>query len=749
MNDIIIKEEQTKLNSVLEYIQKEKERLEAEEKKQAAEVKKQKLAAGGSFTMDLFVAEKIYSISTRLLKNIFKSLSTPYFTRIDFVNDDDKKQIEYYIGKWGVSNNKTQESIVVDWRSPIANLYYTHQVGPAEYTTPEGEVTGEILLKRLFDIEEGKIKSIIEADIISEGDYLNDVLSDHADARLKDIVTTIQSEQNAVLRYNHRAPLIVQGVAGAGKTTIALHRIMWMLYTFQKTMEPKNIMVIAPSPLFLDYISAVLPDMGVEDVIQETFYGLACRLCSARLYGVDDSYILLKLLDNAVTPDEKSKYINYAKFKGSLIFKKILLDYISQIPEQILPAHGLYLGSKQIFSRSEIHSVFNNELSPFNLMDRKKELRKYLNNVLSAQVTMEKNAVEAKVKKRANLLREVYKKDDDKRMSLMKELYNARDEKIAQISEFSKSAVAEYIDKIKILPLIESYRDFLTNYEISEQYAEYFASWASLCEITLANLDNKKMETADIPPLLILQKELFGHKETLDIHHTVLDEAQDFSPFMFDTLKSLTHNHSFTIVGDLAQGIYAYQGVQDWSKMKDDVFDETSSYFELVTSYRNTVEIMNLAEHCAMRHSQNRTPAKPVLRHGEKPKLIRTSTPVNAIAAEIKAHLQSGMKTIAVIDKMPADCKKLYDKLKKEIPEVKYLDDKDTVYEGGIMVMPAYLCKGLEFDCVIIANAEEDNFPDEFLHSRLLYVCMTRPIHNLSIYYNNNVTKLVDKNLCS
>ncbi|MEX1377589.1 MAG: RNA polymerase recycling motor HelD [Eubacteriales bacterium] len=748
MNDIVLKEEQSKLNSVLEYIRKEKIRLEEEEKKQAAEVKKQKLAAGGSFTMDLFVAEKIYAISERLLKNIFKSLSTPYFTRIDFRNDEEKSERKYYIGKWGVSNTKTQEPIVIDWRSPIANLYYTHQVGSAEYSTPEGEVTGEILLKRLFNIEEGQIKNIIEADIISEGDYLNDVLSDHADARLKDIVTTIQSEQNAVLRYNHRAPIIVQGVAGAGKTTIALHRIMWMLYTFQKTMEPKNIMVIAPSPLFLDYISAVLPDMGVEDVIQETFYGLACRLCSAKLYNVDDSYILLNLLDKNVSDLDKTKYINYAKFKGSLVFKEILNEYIANLYKYILPKEGLYIKTKQVISYDKIISMFINELSPFNFSDRKKELKKSLSNIYNTKTKIEQNSVESKVKKRANLVREVYKDDAEKRQSLMKELYKARDEKIAEIDEFSKNTVKNYIDKLKVPTLLDSYKHFLSEYIPSEKFIDYTDEWNILKEITLKNLQSKKMETSDIPPLLILQEKLFGHKETLDIHHTVLDEAQDFSPFMFDTLKSLTHNNSFTIVGDLAQGIYAYQGVQNWGKMKNDVFDETSSYFELVTSYRNTVEIMNLAEKCAIRHSQGRTPAKPVLRHGEMPKLIKANNLIDDIAAEIQKHLDGNMKSIAVIDKMPNDCIDIYKKLKKKIPDIKYLDDKNTVYEGGIMVMPAYLCKGLEFDCVIIANAEESNFPDDFLHSRLLYVCMTRPIHKLSLYYTDSASKLVDENLC-
>ncbi|MBN2878122.1 MAG: UvrD-helicase domain-containing protein [Clostridia bacterium] len=697
--------------------------------------------------MDSFVAEKIHNISRKLLDNINKSLSTPYFTRVDFTASNDNK-MQLYIGKWGVTDTRTQMPVIIDWRSPIANLYYTHQVGEASYTTPEGEVHGEITLKRLFEIKDAEIKSIIEADIISEGDYLNDVLSDHADSRLKDIVTTIQSEQNAVLRCNHKIPLIVQGVAGAGKTTIALHRIMWMLYTFQETMEPANIMVIAPSPLFLDYISAVLPEMGVEDVIQETFYGLALRLCGTKLFKPDDSYILLKLLDNHAPDEEKEYYRSYAQFKGSLVFKEILLRYISHLSDFLLPSGGISFEGREILSEDKIKNIYNKELAPFNMTDRKKELKKSLKNVINSFIISEKTSLEMKAKKRANLIRELYKNDATKRQSLMQELYAKRDSKLEELARFSATAVEEYIKKINILSLLESYKHFLNHFLLPDEFSDYAEQWTAAKKITLANLENKKIETSDIPPLLIIQNTLFGYKERLNIHHTVLDEAQDFSPFMFDTLKTFTRNNSFTIVGDLAQGIYAYQGVQDWLKMKDNVFGESSQYYELVTSYRNTVEIMELAESCAMRHSPNRTPATPVLRHGSQPKLIKTTNIAENIAAEIAENIKLGMKTIAVIDKMPDDCINLYNELKKHIPDIAYLDDKDTVYQGGIMVMPAYLCKGLEFDCVIIANCESDNFKDDFLHSRLLYVCLTRPIHKLSIYYSHIPTELINRHLC-
>ncbi len=730
--------------NITEYISTEIDKLIPVEKDQHIALTDLIAATGGNYSNDLFIASKVYEMTQRTLLGLRHAEKSPFFTRIDFKPHDSTSQ-NLYIGKWGVLDPKTRKPIIVDWRSNIANLYYTHQVGPAEYKAPYKIITGDITLKRMFFFKEGYLHSIVESDIISQGEYLNDVLSDHADSKLRDVVTTIQKEQNAVLRCNHQIPTIVQGVAGAGKTTIALHRITWMLYTYRDTMSSNNLMVIAPNPLFLDYISAVLPDLGVEAVIQETFYGLAIKLCGRSIPKLDDNTSLIKLLSPDVSDVEKDTIMKVCTFKGSLDYKDCLELYLKHLPKQIFPNRDFMLGKHIVASRKKLLSIYINELSPFPLKPRIKELKKRLKQLADDAVTKINLYIETETRKRANYLREVVKGNDKLRMENMKKLYASRDAKLEEIKMLHNNMVADYIKDFKQIKLLDIYKDFnSTNHmhALPTQVDEDI--WIASCEYTNEVLSNKHIESIDIPALIILQKKLFGHKVSLDIHHTVLDEAQDFSPFMFDILKSLTINEAFTIVGDLAQGIYSYRGIDNWNTMKKTVFSGKSQFYELITSYRNTIEIMEFAEKVACKFAENtRKNAIPVLRHGKKPQIIKSSSPQNQLVDQINSMKSTGHKSIALVEKLPKECKNLHSKLVKLIPEITLLKDSDTQYNAGIMVVPAHLCKGLEFDCVIITNAEETNFPSDKLHANLLYVALTRPLHELVIFYNDKLTSLL------
>ena len=729
---------------IVAYIASELKRLTPLERKQHAELTDLIAATGGNYSTDLFVASKMYEMTQRTILGLNHAVNSPYFTRVDFIPDGKEKQI-HYIGKWGVLDPKTRTPIIVDWRSDIANLYYTHQVGPAEYQAPYQIISGEMTLKRMFFFKSGTLTTIIESDIISQGEYLNDVLSDHADSKLKDVVTTIQAEQNAVLRCSPRVPTIVQGVAGAGKTTIALHRITWLLYTFRDTMSPSNLMIIAPNPLFLDYISAVLPDLGVESAIQETFYGLAQKLCGKSIPKLDDNASLIKLLSPETSTEEKQNIRSASSFKGSLKYKECLESFIEELPEKLFPKQDFTLGGHIVAKRGKLLDIYEDELSPFPLKPRIKELKKRLKEMADSAEAKLINYVESEARKRANYLREIVKHNDSLRMEKMKELYANRDAKINEIKNGRKNMVENYIKQFGDIRLMQLYKEFAS---LEQQFTlpggVSIDTWKNVCAYTQDFLKNKCIESLDIPALIILQKALLGHNTSLDIHHTVLDEAQDFSPFMFDILKSLTVNEAFTIVGDLAQGIYSYRGVTDWGDMKKNVFEHGSQFYELITSYRNTIEIMEFAEHVASRYaSDTRKSAKPVLRHGKKPEIIYTNDVVNDITARISNMQKLGHKSIAVVEKLPSDCSKLHKSLQKSIPGIHLLHDSDTRYKAGVMVVPAHLCKGLEFDCVIVANAGENNFPDDELHANLLYVTLTRPLHELVLFHENTPSPLL------
>ena len=211
------------------------------------------------------VREMLYAKALSQVKTLKLSAKKPYFTRIDFTEDGGQSET-FYIGKYGVTETKTLKSVVVDWRAPLANLYYSGQLGRVDYTAPDGKVEGELTLKRQFDISDGVLHSIFDTDIVSQDAYLQSALNAMTGDRLKEIVTTIQAEQNYVIRHPLKRSLVVAGAAGSGKTTIALHRIAYLLYAFSRQLRPENMLILAPNPLFLNYIAGVLPDLGVENV---------------------------------------------------------------------------------------------------------------------------------------------------------------------------------------------------------------------------------------------------------------------------------------------------------------------------------------------------------------------------------------------------------------------------------------------------------------------------------------------------
>ena len=204
------------------------------------------------------------------LKNLRKALMTPYFARIDFKENNVNNVQKIYIGKTGILNDK-YDVIVTDWRAPIASIYYDGQLGKVKYECPEGTIEGDLTKKRVYNIENSELKDYQDIDITTNDEFLQECLNENSEARLKNIISTIQSEQNKIIRAKMSKPLIVQGVAGSGKTTVALHRIAYLVYTYEKEFNPDEFLIIAPNKFFLDYISNVLPDLGVDYVRQQTF----------------------------------------------------------------------------------------------------------------------------------------------------------------------------------------------------------------------------------------------------------------------------------------------------------------------------------------------------------------------------------------------------------------------------------------------------------------------------------------------
>ncbi|HML47164.1 MAG TPA: RNA polymerase recycling motor HelD [Clostridia bacterium] len=734
-------QEQRHLQSALQHIVAETSLLELDTEQAAEDAKRKRIESGGAFSDELAVAELIYAHRAQSLHNLHLARKQPYFTRVDFIPDDENNAKTYYIGKWGVIRAATLEQVVIDWRAPVANLYYSGQIGPMHYQAPDGEIRGELTLKRQLTVEDGELKSIFDTDVVSKDVYLQSVLGEISSDRLREVVSTIQVEQNDVIRFSADRPLVVQGVAGSGKTTIALHRIAYLLYARRDKLLPQHMMILAPNPIFLDYISAVLPDLGVDQVVQTTFSMLMSSVLGKAMPRLEAADRLEEML--ADTPETREAKARLLRFQGSLRFRAILQAFVEDLERRIVPEGELRFGPVSLYTHEQLQHIFLVELKPFPFLRRMEEIPKYLKKSLRPALERVIAWLENECARRADQLLDSLP-DGPERRSRMIALYDSRDQRVKEAKESAKAYVKQAMTAWPKLDLLEVYRMFWESAEklpLQESERPLFDELASQI---LPLLEKKRARIGDLAPLCFLHRHIAGLPR-LNNRHVVIDEAQDFSPFQFQMLRDLVGHDSFTIVGDLMQGVHAYQGLQNWQEILQPVFGRDAELKRLQTSYRNTVEIMHYASRVpSVLPTPGQVLAKPVLRHGPEP-LLRACSPgewMDALVRQVESLRAEGFHSIAILERTAARSKALFQDLPKNL-HARLLQAEDVSYAGGILVAPAALIKGLEFDAVIMADVSASQFPKDTLHARLLYVCLTRPLHRLVCLWKGELSPLL------
>ena len=710
------REEKEHLNRTLKAV--DAELTLAETEKQSAEAE---LKYARAFDPDkLPIREILFVKAVQTEKNMVLAHRKPYFTRINFTEHGKGERV-YYIGKYGVMDSSSLESVVIDWRAPLANLYYSGQLGHVEYTAPDGAVSGELTLKRQFDILDGEILSIFDTDIVSQDAYLQSALNAMNGERLKEIVTTIQAEQNYVIRYPLRQSLVVQGVAGSGKTTIALHRIAYLLYAFRDQLRPENMLILAPNPLFLNYIAGVLPDLGVERVNQTTFSLLMLDLLGKSLGKLDLSDRTEAVL--SLPAGEREAFAAVARFKGSLRLKRMLAEFFRRYEADFAPEDGIAFGPVKLYGKEELDHFLLVDEAPFPMARRVSEFEKQLKNRVGSAARRLQNWFRDECDRRAALLRKQVSDPAEQKTRLAR-LYQSRDERIKQID-----------DEVK--PFIKATLAALPS---TEPLALYRAFW----EDALAHASDPTVRAAAERTLSRMNAK--QPLKRIDMRHVVIDEAQDFNLFEISLLSDLMPAATFTIVGDLMQGIHGWRGLHSWDELNG-ILKGTCARHELITSYRSTVEIMDTALTVARnRPVAGQTEARAVIRHGEAPVFLPFSgedEQAQKIADLIDEWMKAGMRVICVIERYASRAGALAARLPARL-NARVLNTEDTEYTGGVYVAPASAVKGLEFDGVIFADAGESAYPDDDLNARLLYVGLTRPLHRLALLYSGARTKLLN-----
>ena len=672
------------------------------------------------------IREMLYARAVQTERNLAQAAKKPYFTRIDFTQTGDVPRT-YYIGKYGVLRTDSLEVEVVDWRAPVANLYYSGQIGPLKYTAPDGEVEGELTLKRQFTIEDGNINAILDADLVSQDEYLQGVLSETTGDRLKEIVTTIQAEQNYVIRYPLEKNLVVQGVAGSGKTTIALHRIAYLLYTYQDRLQPGNMLILAPNPLFLNFIAQVLPDLGVENVRQTTYQRFLGDYLGKLMPAAEDGDRLSDILN--MDAEELERYTKTLRYKGSYDMLRRLDGWLDGFESGFVPDSDIKFGPIIIYEKAELRRFLLVDEKPFPLKRRLEELKKQLKLRVKAAVNRINDWYKQECDRRImDLPKSIADKDERTRRAqqLLDSLAKRRQETIKQGREFPERVVKLFGD----LEPAALYRKFLRDMLDSDAQG----GMRMAAERTLGRRAFEREDMALIAVIAMRVSEL----KRVDVRHVVMDEAQDFNAVEVELLRRICRGATFTVVGDLMQGIAGYRGIADWDEMTKGVFRGQCKMHELVTSYRNTMEIMGFASRVVKNMPvANLSPAKPVLRHGEEP--IFEPGDDARVYETACVWEREGMKSIAVMARSRKRLEELSEKYGWPV-----LDPEAEEYPAGTVLAPADAVKGLEFDAVILADADGETYPARALDARLLYVCLTRALHRMAVFYEGSPTELLN-----
>ena len=303
----------------------------------------------------------------KIINSLKKSLSSPYFGRVDFSSDDEI--IAVYIGINGI--NKDLKNYVFDWRSPIAILFYNYGVGKAEYTAPMGKIQGDILLKRQYKISNGKIKRCFESDINIDDEYLQEILSSASSKKMTNIVNTIQKEQNMIIRNVDDKHLIVQGIAGSGKTSVALHRIAYLLYN-EKNLTNNNVLIFSPNEVFSDYISNVLPELGEQNVLQTTFSDFSSSYIGGDIESFTNFLERYYNNENICLENQKDN-----KVKLSNEFKKEIDIFLKEYISTARFVKGLSINGKKI-TREELNRIFQKKFDNREVSRRLEDMSEYL-----------------------------------------------------------------------------------------------------------------------------------------------------------------------------------------------------------------------------------------------------------------------------------------------------------------------------------------------------------------------------------
>lgn len=627
-----------------------------------------------------------------------KMRSSPYFGRVDFIPDSGEA-FSAYIGSATLLDENTYTTYVCDWRAPVASLFYENGCGRTSFDSPDGPQRGRVTLLRQYRIENGKLELMLDSDVRIDDSLLLSALSADSSERMKTIVSTIQREQNAVIRDAQNDMLLVLGPAGSGKTSIALHRIAYLLYRDRAKLKSKNVLIFSPNDIFMDYIARVIPDLGENEVPQTTFCDIIKKYCELETEGL---YTQLEFIATEDADQNAAVRRQWLALKGSLDFallaRKFARDYSPRYRD-------ICFNGTTVMTAGEMKAIFTKNPGT-DVLTRLSHLR----SVLTQRLAPHRNAFRDRINRELDQL--------SGNPAYAAELKQTYDESVS--ATLSEVAACTAIDWPSL------YAKFL-RYALSRLVPEK-EKRELLFRDTGRAMSRTPLYYEDGVGLLLLKASFGAIPRQTAIKHVVIDEVQDYSPAQHEIFRLLFPHCRFTVLGDLLQLINSGMGADSPEKILDIYGFRRSEVRILGKSYRSTAEIASVAKSVL-----SDPPEFDIFdRHGD---------PVGFYsAADRGEHLQLLEDRLSDMDRPGAstallcrtaeECRRLYQRLKPRLPGLRLVCTDSDPYHHGLTVMPLALAKGLEFDGVVISDSALYRQDADRNH---LYVALSRAMHRLAV----------------
>lgn len=622
-------------------------------------------------------------------ERLYRQKKSPYFARIDFSEDEEKTE-SFYIGQSSFIDEENSDVYICDWRADISSLFYNQGLGKTFYNSPIGRIYGNLSLRRQFKIENSKLKYMFDSDIAIEDDILRDELGKNADLKLKTIVSTIQKEQNIIIRETDCDLLLVQGVAGSGKTSIALHRIAYLLYHLRNSLSSSNIIIFSPSNVWNSYISDVLPELGEERVIQKGFYDFfASFFEDFSVEGYAESmerHLNIGYLERETdkcSEDFCKALENYFITQGQ--FKTEYVDIVFD-GNVILTAEDFKKYYEKIF-RNYAPAMRKNKIISIVMQDIENEYKdRYLDNYIFKLQSESEGSIKFT--------------DFEEQLEKEKEWHRV----VSSINEIINGAFGSVNIKQAYLTVVKE--------NIPECYEE-----------CVRNFEQRRMNYEDLFPMTYLKYLRGDIRPYHKISQIVVDEAQDYPPLVYILLNKIFIGAKFTILGDISQKTNI-----SGCKIEDikEFFPKKSiKYYRLNRSYRSTKEINDYLKTIDV--CDDNRDVEYLDREGSAVEFKNLKSAEELIDI-LKSFKSENYFSNAVICRDFKDCVSLFEKIKNYI-NISLIGEDDAISPDRNVIIPSYLSKGLEFDAVVAFDRREEFESDD----QIFYVASSRALHKLVV----------------